>query len=85
VIVLPQSERPEIMKKLLNWLDVQDRGVTTQGILHYVKWEITEGGATDNSIRKYIEDLQKAALIEYKHPFWKVTPAGKMWLERHSI
>ena len=82
---MPQSERSEIMKKLLKWLDLQERGATTQAILQYVKWEITEGGATDNSIKKYIEDLQRAALIEYRHPFWKVTPAGKRWLERHSI
>ena len=73
------------MKQLVKWLDVQEKGATTQAIREYVKWEITEGGATDNTIRKYIDDLHRAALIEYTHPFWKVTNAGKKWLERHSI
>ena len=82
---MPQSERAEIIKRLLKWLDLQEKGATTQAIVHYVKWEITEGGATDNSIKKYIEDLHRAMLIEYKHPFWKITPAGKRWLERHCI
>ncbi len=82
---MPQSERAEIIKKLMKWLVVQEKGVTVQAIVHYVKWEITEGGATDKSIKKYIEDLSRASLIEYKHPFWKVTNAGKRWLERHSI
>lgn len=82
---MPQSERSEILKKLLKWLNIQEKGVTTPGILYHVKWEITEGGATDKSIKKYIEDLHKAGLIKYKHPFWKITLAGKRWLERHSI
>jgi predicted transcriptional regulator len=82
---MPQSERAEIIKKLVKWLVSQENGATVQAIVHYVKWEITEGGATDNAIKKYIEDLDKAAIIEYKHPFWKVTNYGKEWLERHSI
>jgi hypothetical protein len=82
---MPQSERAEIIKKLVKWLASQENGATVQAIVHYVKWEITEGGATDNAIKKYIEDLDKAAIIEYKHPFWKVTKYGKKWLERHSI
>lgn len=82
---MPQSERSEIIKKLMRWLVTQEKGASVQAIVHHVKWEITEGGATDNSIKKYIADLAKASLIEYKHPFWKVTKAGKFWLERHSI
>lgn len=82
---MPQSERSENVKKLLNWLKTQENGATTQAILHYVKWEITEGGATDNTIKKYIEDLHRAVHIEYTHPFWKITPAGKKWLERQII
>jgi hypothetical protein len=82
---MPQSERSEILKKLLKWLATQQNGATVQAILQYTKWEITEGGATDNAIKKYIEDLDKAGLIEYVHPFWRITNAGKKWLERHSI
>jgi len=82
---MPQSERAEIIKKLVKWLSQQEKGATVQAIVQYTKWEITEGGATDNSIKKYVEDLDRATIIEYKHPFWKVTTYGKEWLERHSI
>jgi hypothetical protein len=81
---MPQSERSDILKKLLKWLTTQEKGATTQGIVAYTKWEITEGGATDNIIRKYIEDLSKALLIEYQKPFWIITNSGREWLERHT-
>lgn len=81
---MPQSERSEILKKLLKWLNTQEKK-TLAAIVHHVKWEITEGGATNKSIKKYVEDLHKAGLIEYKHPFYKITNSGKEWLERHSI
>jgi len=82
---MPQSERSDILKKLLRWLSSQENGATVKAILQYTKWEITEGGATDNTIKKYIEDLERAGHIEYEHPFWTTTNAGKQWLERHSI
>ena len=82
---LPQSERAEIIKKILKWLATQENGATSQAFHAYTQWEICEGGATANTIRKYIEDLNRALLIEYEHPFWKITNAGKIWLERHSI
>jgi len=70
---------------MLKWLnDIKDK-VTTSEFVFYVKWEITEGGATNPSIKKYIEDLHKAGLVEYAHPFWKISPIGRKWLERHSI
>jgi hypothetical protein len=82
---MPQSERSDILKQLIKWLATQENGATVQAMLQYTKWEITEGGATDNAIIKYIEDLSKARIIEYNHPFWKVTQFGKEWLERHNI
>jgi hypothetical protein len=82
---MPQSERATVLKEIVKWLAAQEKGATVQAILQYTKWEITEGGATDNTIKKYIEDLGKATIIEYEHPFWKVTNYGKMWLERHCI
>ena len=82
---MPQSERAEIMKKLLKWLASKNEGATNQAIHHYVQWEICEGGATNNSIKKYVEDLVKNNLIEWNAPFYRVTNAGKSWLERHSI
>jgi len=82
---MPQSERSDIMKKLLKWLISLEQGATNQAIHAYVQWEICEGGATNNSIKKYVEDLCRAHLIDYKAPFYRVTNAGKEWLERHSI
>ena len=57
---MPQSERSDTIKKLLNWLTTLENGATVQAIVQYVKWEITEGGATDNVIKKYIDDLDRA-------------------------
>ena len=82
---MTQPERARILKKILKWLDTLEKGATTTQILYQVKWEITEGGATNKSIKKYIEDLHKAGLIENKHPFWRITPAGKKWSERHLL
>ena len=82
---LPQSERAEIIKKILKYISSQERGVTVAAFQFHVKWEITEGGASDRSIKKYLEDLRQAGLIEYKHPFWKISQLGKEWLERHSL
>jgi len=82
---MPQSERADIMKKILKWLASLEKGATNQAINAYVQWEISEGGATNNTIRKYIEDLSKARLIDYKAPYWTITNAGKDWLERHSL
>lgn len=82
---MTQGERAEIIKKILKWIIPQEKGVTTQAIYYHIKWEITEGGASNNSIKKYIEDISKASYITYEHPFWKATKAGKDWLERHSV
>lgn len=82
---MPQSERANNLKEIVKWLATQEDGATVQAILQYTKWEITEGGATDNTIKKYIEDLKKAAIIEYNHPFWKATEYGKKWLDRHLL
>lgn len=82
---MPQSERANVLKEIVKWLVSQEKGATVQAIRHQTKWEITEGGATDTTIKKYIEDLSNAQIIEYEHPFWKVTNNGRMWLERHAL
>ena len=82
---MPQSERANILKKIIKWLITQKNGATVQAMRSHIKWEITEGGATDSAIKRYIEDLAAELLIEYKHPFWFVTKKGKEWLERHSL
>ena len=74
---MPQSERSDNIKKLLKWLLTQEKGATKPAILHYSKWKISEGGATDNTVKKYIEALHKAGLTEYNHPFYKISKYGK--------
>ena len=83
--MVPQSERSGILKEIVKWLASQENGATVQAIRAYTKWEITEGGATDSTIKKYVEDLSRGGIIEYKHPFWKVTEYGRTWSERHSL
>jgi len=82
---MPQSERSEILKQLLKWLVSLEKGATAAEIRQHVKCGITELGASDNTIRKYIEDLKGAGLIEYEHPFWKVTKFGRDWLDEHCM
>lgn len=82
---MPQSERAQIIKKILEWMNTKEKGVTVKAFHYHVKWEITEGGASDKAIKKYLEDLHQGGLIENKHPFWKISELGKKWLERHSL
>ena len=82
---MPQSERAEIIKEVLKWLNTQEKRVTVSEFHYHVKWEITEGGASDKTIKKYLEDLHQAGLIEDKHPFWRISKLGKEWLERHGL
>lgn len=82
---MPQSERANNLREIVKWLETQKDGATTQAMYAYIKWEITEGGATDSTIRKYMKDLEAGSLIEYKHPYWHVTEFGKKWLSRHSL
>ncbi len=74
---------------MLKWLSQfesqEHKGQTLAAIVSYTKIEITELGATDNTVKKYVRDLDRAGLIEYDHPFWKITKLGREWLERHSI
>lgn len=80
---MPQSERSSILKEMVKWVSTQKEGVHTRAIISYTKWEITEGGATTPTIRKYIEDLDHAGFIVYRHPVWEITSHGKAWLDRH--
>lgn len=83
--MMPQSERSKTLKELMKWLASQDPGATVPAIHAQVRNEITQLGATQKTIQNYIEDLHNAGLIEYKHPYWRVTKFGRDWLERHSI
>ena len=81
---MPQSERSNNLKKIVAWLLTEEKA-TTSKIIHHIKWEITEGGATDNTCKKYIKDLDKAGIIRYNHPYWTITEYGKKWLDKHGV
>ncbi len=84
---MPQSERSAIIKEMLKWLSQFKKGQTLAAIVTYTKCEITELGATNATIKKYVQDLHHARFIECSrdNPFWKVTDYGNAWLERHTV
>jgi predicted transcriptional regulator len=82
---MPQSERSNNLKKILKWLNSQKEGATTSALRFHIKWGITEGGATDTTIKNYLEDLKSAGFIAYKHPRWHITDLGKKWLQQHNF
>ncbi len=82
---MPQAERSKTLMELLKWLASTNDGATVQAIHAQVRNEITQLGATAKTIQNYIEVLDNAGFIEYKHPFWRITKPGRDWLERHSV
>ena len=87
---MPQSERSQNMKEILRWLKdvVGEDGVTVGQIVAYVVNEVTELGATEKTAKGYVERLHKASLIDFVSPNsskFRITKAGRKWLERHSI
>jgi len=81
---MPQSERSHNVIDLLKWLAKQNDGATVGQIHAYVTNEVTVFGATEKAIDSYIEVVSNAMFIEYQHPRWLITKAGRDWLERHT-
>lgn len=81
---MPQAERSRILIELLKWVASQEKGATTAGMKAYTRNEITQLGATDKTIENYIDALKTAGFIEYKHPYWRATRAGRDFLERRG-
>jgi len=83
---MPQSERSANIRKLLEFIgEARSKGVTIEACMAYTIQEITQFGATAKTAKAYVEALGKSVFITYDHPYWKITPAGKEWLERHSV
>ena len=85
---MPQQERSHNLLKMLKYLrslELESKpGATTAGLKAHTRNEVTQLGATDKTIENYIETLKSAVLIDYKHPYWRITQAGKDFLERHG-
>ena len=82
---MPQAERSRNLKGMLKWLSNKEQGATTAALKAYTRNEITQLGATDKTIEDYIEHLEKAGFVDYKHPFWRIAKAGRDFLERHGV
>jgi hypothetical protein len=82
--MMPQAERSRNLIELQKWLSLKEKGATTAAMKAYTRNEITQLGATEKTIENYIYALEKARFIEYKHPFWRITKAGRNFLERHG-
>jgi hypothetical protein len=79
---MPQAERSHNQVEMLKYLRSQQNGAPTAALKAYTRNEITLLGATDKTIENYIDNLKNAGLMEYKHPFWKITKASLIFLER---
>lgn len=81
---MPQSERSQIIKELLKWLAAKTKqgGASYQECIKHIQVEITEMGAEEKRCKKYLKDCQKAELIYIDGMKFKITDAGKNWLQR---
>jgi hypothetical protein len=83
---MPQAERTQNIVKFLRWLrDVQETATRGQ-IVSYIKVEVTSMGATERTAISYLEDCGHYGLIEIvgSHGRFRISAAGKKWLEAHS-
>jgi len=81
---MPQVERTQNIIAFLKWLrDVQSEATRGQCV-SFIKTEVTEMGATEKTAVNYIVDCAHYGLIEEKRGRFRITEAGKKWLERHS-
>ena len=82
---MPQSERSQIMKELLRWLNAKSKkgvGASTHEVIHHCMSEITSLGATERRVQGYIKTLDSLGFIKIYRLKWKITETGKNWLQR---
>jgi len=83
---MPQAERTQNIIKFLVWLRDVQKSATRSQIISYIKVEVTRMGATERTAISYLQDCGHYGLIEdaADHRHFKISVAGKKWLERHS-
>jgi hypothetical protein len=81
---MPQSERSDIIKQFLKWLNAKSKtgGATWQECLRQIQIEITDMGAHERTCRSYLTDLERAKLIYIDGLKFRVSETGKNWLQR---
>lgn len=89
VNILPQPERTKNIKAILKWLRdiVGSKGATVGQIMAYTETEVTDMGATQRTIRSYIEAIRRRQLIAVCGDGFRlrITAAGRRWLERRGV
>jgi len=83
---MPQSERSEIIKQFLKWLNAKtvsaSEGATLQECFRQIQTEITDMGAQEHTCKSYLKDCERADLICIDGLKFKCTQTGKNWLRR---
>ena len=84
---MPQSERSQTIKDMLKWLYAKtkkDGGAKLNEILHHVTLEITEMGATERTVKKYLDVCQQMGLVSLSldRLRFMTTRKCKNWLDR---
>jgi hypothetical protein len=81
---MPQSERSQIIKEFLRWLEAKTirGGATLQECVRQIQVEITDMGAEEKRCQKYLKDCEKSKLICTEALKFKITEDGKNWLRR---
>jgi hypothetical protein len=82
---MPQSERSQIIKEMLMWIDAKTRldgGVRRPELIRFVQLEITSLGAATKTVEKYLNTLVRHHLVTIKGQKYVCTQTGKNWLEK---
>ena len=84
---MPQSERSQIIKEFLKWIEAksQKSGASLQECVYHIELEITDMGATKKKSADYVSSCVRAGLIDIHGLKFKITPEGKNWLQRKSL
>jgi len=78
---MPQSERSQVIKRMLEWLIEHPRGVRISDLIQHVELEITDMGASTRTIKGYIDRCRRQKLLEIKGSKLVCTDKCKNWLE----
>ena len=80
---MPQSERSQVIKRMLTWLNEQPQGATIGKLLRHVELEITGMGGSTRTIRSYVDRCRQQGLIRADGIKLICTEKCKRWLAKH--
>lgn len=86
-VQMPQSERSQIMKEMLRWLDAKSKsgaGASRSQIINHIVVDITELGCTKARAQGYLKTAISLGFISLHRLKYKTTPICKNWLQIHT-